>query len=267
MIFLGVSFMENFSTPEITMSENHPAFTSVENLVDFHDNGVKQVAANFKKNKLSGAWMSWFSNGMKCDSGKFTGNIPDGEWKSWYPNGKTRVVWHFNSRKLLAVKDELLRQPKNKMYIIAQRPIPEAVQYYRVSYWYGEQSQEGKGFKLRSDLISTPNFTRDELLKRIDDNTVSAIEKYRPPFTEALLHGNYTSYYASGSVREDGVFINGMREGAWEEFTTMGNRARGNYRHNVKEGEWRYYDKRNKLLSFARYNQHGEVVETHEFGQ
>lgn len=234
-----------------------------ERLVDYHANGVQRVAANIKKNKLSGTWKSWFISGSVCDSGRFVGNVPDGEWKSWYPNGKTRVVWHFNARKLAGVKDELLKQPKNRMYVIAQKPVTEAVQYYRVEYWYGEQKTSP--VSLRSQLVSAPAFTREELLKRVDDNTVHAIEKYRPPFTEALLHGNYTSYYPDGSLREDGVYINGMREGAWEEYATDGTRSRGSYRHNEKEGEWRTYDKKGKLLHFKRFNSRGEIVEQHEF--
>ena len=263
MIYLGVFFMDDIFTPEIAMVRKHHSKTLEENFIDFHDNGVKQVNANFKKSKLSGAWMSWFNNGIKCDSGRFSGNIPDGEWKSWYPDGKTRVVWHFNSKKLIAVKDELLRQPRNKMFIISERPVSEAVQYFRVDYWYGDQKND-YGVKLRSDLVSTPHFTRQELLKKVDDNTVNAIEKYRPPFTEALLHGNYTSYYPNGSVKEDGVFLNGMREGAWEEFDTKGIRSRGSYKHNIKHGEWRKYSTSNKLVSFSRYN-HGVIVEEYQF--
>lgn len=240
-----------------------PASGLEEKFVDYHENGVQQVSANFRKNKLSGTWTSWFVSGAKCDSGRFTGNVPDGEWKSWYPNGKTRVVWHFNAKKLAAVKDEILRQPKNRMYAIAQKPVSEAVQYYRVEYWYNEASSSST-FTTRANLVSTPGITKEELLKRVDANTVNAIEKYRPPFSEALLHGNYTSYYPDGAVKEEGVFINGMREGAWEEYEADGVRWRGNYRHNRKEGEWRKYV-RGKLQSFLRYNSRGEVVESHDF--
>lgn len=238
-----------------------------DNLVGYHDNGVAQINANFKKNKLYGNWNSWYKSGTLCDSGKFVGNVPDGEWKSWYPNGKTRVIWHFSSRKLSAVKDEILRQPKMKVYAISQKPISEAIQFYRVSYWYGDEGAANKGVRFRSDMVNAPALSRDELMDRVADNTVHATDVYRPPFQEALLHGNYSSYYPDGKPREDGVFLNGMREGAWEEFSIDGSRQRGNYKHNVREGEWRQYDSNGKLLKFVRYNAIGEVMEEHRFGK
>jgi antitoxin component YwqK of YwqJK toxin-antitoxin module len=56
-----------------------------------------------------------------------------------------------------------------------------------------------------------------------------------------------------------------MREGAWEEFSIDGSRQRGNYKHNVREGEWRHYDSSGMLLKFVRYNAKGEIVEEHRF--
>lgn len=261
VLCLGMSLLSH------TPHKPRPALKRMaeENLLGYHDNGVTQLNANLRRNKLNGTWNSWYRTGTRCDSGKFVGNVPDGEWKSWYANGKTRVIWHFSARKLSGVKDEILRQPKTRMYAISQKPLAEAVQYYRVRYWYGEENTFRKGVHFRTDAVHAPSLSREELMNRVDNNTVNATDVYWPPFEEALLHGNYSSYYPDGKPKEDGVFINGMREGAWEEFSPDGSRQRGNYRHNVREGEWRIYDARDKLQKFVRYNGKGQVVEEHSF--
>jgi antitoxin component YwqK of YwqJK toxin-antitoxin module len=235
-----------------------------EDLIDFHANGVKQVSAKFKKNKLSGAWKSWYPTGAICDSGRFTGNVPDGLWKSWYPDGNPRYIWHFNARKLAAVKDELLRQPKNKMYVIAGKPVPEAVKHFRTDHWSGSQ-QPARALVLRTQLVNPPTFSRDELMERVVANTEGKGDKYTYPFSEALLHGNFTAFYPDGQVKEDGVYINGLREGAWEAFLMDGTRIRGSYYHGQHSGEWRYYNKEGKLISLTRYKNNGEIAEQHAF--
>jgi hypothetical protein len=45
-----------------------------EHIIGYHDNGVTQLNANLRKNKLNGTWNSWYKNGIPCDSGKFVGN-------------------------------------------------------------------------------------------------------------------------------------------------------------------------------------------------
>lgn len=235
-----------------------------EDLIDFHANGVKQVSAKFKKNKLSGAWKSWYASGVTCDSGRFAGNVPDGLWKSWYPNGKPRFIWNFNSRKLSAVKDELLRQPKNKMYVIARKPVPDAVKHFRTDHWAGT-TPPAKMLVFRTQFVNPGSFSRDELMRRVDENTEGSVATYQHPFTEALLHGNFTAFYPDGRVREDGVYINGLREGAWEEFLTDGSRVRGSYYHGQRSGEWRYYSKEGRVVSMTRYKHNGEIAEKHQF--
>lgn len=261
-LIIGLGMVISAHTPD----KPRPAkkVLAEENIIGYHDNGVTQLNANLRKNKLNGTWNSWYKNGIRCDSGKFVGNIPDGAWKSWYPNGKTRVVWNFSARKLAGVKDEILRQPKTRIYAISQKPVTEAVQFYRVSYWYGEGAAH-KGVYLRTDAVNAMPLSRQELMDCVASNTVHATDHYRPPFQEALLHGNYSSYYPDGRLKEDGVFLNGMREGAWDEYNADGSRLRGNYRHNVREGEWREYNAANKLVKFVRYNAKGEIVEEHRF--
>jgi len=230
----------------------------------YHENGTRKFVTVYRKNKITGEWKSWYPSGRACDSGRFTGNVPDGEWKGWYPDGSLRYSWHLSATKLNALKDELLRQPKTKMFVIAQKPVADAVRYYQADYLFNQQPEKPR-VTFRSQLVNVKGYDIKSLEKKVDHNTVQNKEKYVPPFPEMLLHGEFRSFHPGGKLKEEGVYINGLREGAWEEYAVSGEKSRGTYHHGHKAGEWRTYNAAGKLLSYTHYKSNGEVSETHEF--
>jgi antitoxin component YwqK of YwqJK toxin-antitoxin module len=229
----------------------------------YHDNGNKKFFLVQRKNKLSGEWRSWYPSGMVCDSGRFSGNIPDGEWKGWYPDGSLRYTWHLSSSKLNALKDELLRQPKLKMFAISQKPVSEAVKYYQADHLFYQPTSKPR-LTLRAQLIHAKSYDIHSIEKKVNNNTTSN-GGYVPPFPEMLMHGEYSSFYPGGKLKEEGVYINGLRVGVWEELSLNGEKRRGSYHYGYKSGEWRAYDRSGKLVSYTRYKSNGEVLEDHEF--
>jgi len=231
----------------------------------YHSNGTKKFTVSFRKNKLTGDWKSWYASGSICDSGRFVGNVPDGEWKGWYPDGSTRYKWHVSASKLKSLKDEILRQPKMRMFDISRKPVREAVKYYQADYLF-RQPVERNGIAFRSQLVNAKAYDLPTIEKKVDHNTVKK-DSYLPPFPEMLLHGEFTSYYPGGKLKEEGIYLNGLREGVWEEVLPDGKRNRGTYHHGFRSGEWRTYDSNGKLLSYSHYKSNGDVSETHEFGK
>ncbi len=229
----------------------------------YHENGNKKFFLVQKKNKLTGEWRSWYPSGMVCDSGRFAGNIPDGEWKGWYPDGTLRYTWHLSSSKLSALKDELMRQPKMKMFAISQKPISEAVKYYQADHLFDQPTSKPR-VSLRTQLIHAKSYDIHSIEKKVTSNTTSN-SGYVPPFPEMLLHGEFASFYPGGKLKEEGVYINGLREGVWEEMTLTGEKYRGSYHHGYRSGEWRKYNKEGKLISYTRYKPNGDVSEEYEF--
>jgi antitoxin component YwqK of YwqJK toxin-antitoxin module len=229
----------------------------------YHENGNKKFVLVQKKNKLTGEWRSWYPSGMVCDSGRFSGNVPDGEWKGWYPDGSLRYTWHLSSSKLNALKDELLRQPKMKMFAISQKHVSEAVKYYQADHLFNQPTSKPR-IAFRSQLVNARSYDINSIEKKVNNNTTSD-GSYVPPFPEMLLHGEFRSFHPGGALKEEGIYINGLREGVWEEISINGEKNRGSYYHGYKSGEWRKYNSAGKLLSYTRYKSNGEVTEEHEF--
>jgi antitoxin component YwqK of YwqJK toxin-antitoxin module len=231
--------------------------------IAYHENGNRKFFLVYKKNKLTGDWKSWYPSGMSCDSGRFSGNAPDGTWKGWYPDGSVRYTWNVSASKLSALKDELLRQPKIKQFAISQKHVTDAVKYYQSDYLFKQPVKKHK-VSFRSNLVHSKNYDLSSIEQKVNKNTVETTGEYVPPFPEMLLHGEFASFHPGGKIREEGVYINGLREGVWEETTIEGIKNRGSYHHGYKSGEWRNYDKQGKLSQFTQYK-NGEVTEKYDF--
>jgi antitoxin component YwqK of YwqJK toxin-antitoxin module len=228
----------------------------------YHNNGELQFTAIVKKSRLNGVFKSWYTDGKICDSGKFVKDIPDGEWKGWYPDGKLRYTWHFSATKYFSLKDEMANQPKQKFFRIAQLPLHEGIQYFKTDYIFGQTTRTPL-VMFRSKALENIHFDPENVKKRVDRNTITP--SYIPPFAECLFHGSYISYYPDGRTREEGIYINGMRDGVWEEHARDGTKSRGSYFHGRKSGEWRTYNAKGKLLTMCRYNNSGAETDTHDF--
>lgn len=228
----------------------------------YYGNGVKKFSVDFRKNKFTGQWQSWYPSGNVCDSGRFVGSAPDGLWKGWYVDGSPRYIWHTSASKLASLKDELMRQPKTRFFVISGKPVAEAVRYFQVDHLFRQETIV-PAVATRSHLLKQKtDLTRIKLA--VDKNT-SGDSAYVPPFSEMLLHGEFIGYYHGGKIRERGMYINGLKDGVWEEYAGNGEMSRGSYLHGVRSGEWRRYGRDGKPLSFSHYKANGQVSESHQF--
>jgi len=228
----------------------------------YRANGELQFSATLKKSRLNGAWKSWYPGGEICDSGRFVRDEPDGEWRGWYPDGTLRYLWHFSAAKYFSLKDEMMHQPRHNFFRIAQLPLNEGIRYFKTDYLFG-QSTHTSSFMFRGKTLQQNYFDPEDVRKRVDRNTTN--NNYIPPFPECLFHGAFIAYYPDGRIREEGIYINGMRDGLWEEHNIDGWKSRGSYHYGKKSGEWRTYNSNGKLLSMKRYNNSGMVTDSHDF--
>jgi antitoxin component YwqK of YwqJK toxin-antitoxin module len=257
----GVPLFSLFSA--LNTSSNEDVRSGI--IVGLNRFGDTAYVSGVRKSQLNGNWRSWYPTRIPCDSGRLVKNIPDGEWKGWYANGQVRFVYHFNARKLAALKEELRRQPKTRFYHIATKSPEIAASYYNAERIFGHKSSSRSSVFLSKQINHKPREV-SHLTQIVEKNTdVNDDVAYLPPFTEALLHGNFTEYYESGKVKKTGVYLNGLREGMWEEYTTAGIKAVGTYHHGLPNGEWRYYDETGKLLKWKRFDHRGKVSEEYDF--
>lgn len=233
--------------------------------VMLNERGDTQFVSNYRKGQLNGQWTSWFNNRNVCDSGLLVDDLPDGTWKGWYANGNPRYILQFSARKLNALKDELIKQPKTKYFILSQKSPEEATRHYNALLLFGHKPAENSSI-LMSKKVNLPSYSSESLRYIVAENTDEGNPvSYKAPFTEGLLHGQFTSFHSNGAIKETGLYLNGLREGIWEQYTLQKEKAVGTYRHGYRNGEWRYYNSQGKLLYWKRFDAKGRETEKFKF--
>jgi antitoxin component YwqK of YwqJK toxin-antitoxin module len=233
-------------------------------IVRLDDKGDTVFQGYVKKNRLHGNWSSWYPGRQRCDSGRLTNAVADGHWKVWYPNGQQRFEVHFNASKLNAVKDEIRRQPKNRYYALSQVPPGEAALHFNAAYLFGHPVKQTRTIVL-SQKIQQPAYPPEALDRITQLNATEGDKSYHPPFTEGLLHGTFTSWRPDGSLKETGLYLNGLREGIWEIYIEDKVKGVGTYRHGRPYGEWRYYNADGRVLYLKQFDAKGQVSEEYHF--
>jgi antitoxin component YwqK of YwqJK toxin-antitoxin module len=233
-------------------------------IVRVNDKGDTVFQGFVKKNRLHGSWASWYPGRQRCDSGRLVNAVADGAWKVWYPSGQPRFECNFNASKLNAIKDEIRKQPKNRYYALSQVPPSEAALHFSAAYLFGHHVPQNKAVILSQKIQHQPY--APEALDRITAlNATEGDKSYYPPFTEGLLHGTFTSWRPDGSLKETGLYLNGLREGIWEIYKEDQVKGVGTYRQGRPYGEWRYYSAEGRVLYWKRFDAKGQVSEEYHF--
>ena len=135
--------------------------------------------------------------------------------------------------------------------------------HYDALLLFGHETPEVKTIFL-SKKVNHPVYSLEAVKKIVSENVeISNGSFYKAPFSEGLLHGQFTSFYSDGSIKETGLYLNGLREGMWEEYSPQNEKATGTYRHGFRNGEWRFYNVYGKLLCWKRFDTKG--VESEKF--
>lgn len=166
----GISISENLNLPDkgarIKKKTERNGF-----FVVFNERGDTQFVGNYRKGQLNGKWMSWFNNRHACDSGLLVNNLPDGIWKGWYANGNPRYILQFNARKLNALKNELINQPKIKYFNLANRRPDEASRHYDAQLIFGHNTPDVKTISLVKK-VNHPAYSLETVKKIVGKSVV-----------------------------------------------------------------------------------------------
>lgn len=233
--------------------------------VELNNQGDTQFVVQYKRGQLNGEWTSWFNNRNVCDSGLLVNDVADGTWKGWYANGNPKYILHFSAKKLNELKSELLRKPKIKYFILSSMAASDASRHYDARLLFGHKTSSNPAILL-SRQVNLPGYSNETLKNIVNENTSGESNGfYAAPFTEGLLHGPFTSFYPNGKIKQTGLYLNGLREGIWEEFNAQNEKAVGTYKHGYRNGEWRYYSPGGKLLYWKRFDAKGKESEKFNF--
>jgi antitoxin component YwqK of YwqJK toxin-antitoxin module len=253
---VSILLAEIVNSPDIESILNNPVVAKKEkggNLVQatgLQEGNVKHFDVHFRKQKLHGEWLTYYSNEQLCEEGKFKNNLPDGTWKIWYPDGRLKAIVNYSAEKFNYIKADIRRNhPKDKKYAITRHAaLKKNIRPYFKPH-FPDKLKEAESLSI---------------LSKIHHNTSSDGSSYAPPFNACLHHGSYISYFENGLVRDSGQYVNGLKHDIWHESLDNGLTAFGYYKHGEKHGQWKYYNAEG-TLRYTEHFIHGNLKHSHHF--
>lgn len=154
-----------------------------------------------------GPFALYHPRGIKAVEGTYIDNVRQGLWKAWHRNGQ--------------LKDSGMMRNN-----------------YLVGTWHS-WNQAGK-----LDAIFT--YTQPDSVHGTATADFDTKDKNRSimagDVTVGVLNGPTITFYADGSPKDSGQYVNDIKEGLWKEWNKNGQpESMGSFVHNVQQGEWQYY--------------------------
>ena len=210
--------------------------------VEYHSNGKIKIEAYYYKGVPEGIRREYsaegkviksylFSNGMLMGEGIVDDNgKKQGDWKEFYESGALRAAGKYLNSKPIG----------EWIYYFEDKPIEITGSYTRK----GEKEGEWLWYYPNGNLLS------------------------KETYSEGLLDGENFSLTIEGDTLECGKFVAGQEEGKWY-YINDSVRVEGNYSDGKREGVWKTYYANGKLKSSQSYSHNeldGKIAEFWENG-
>lgn len=204
---------------------------------------LSQNKTDAKGNK-QGPWVKYHPNSKSIlYTGQFKDNQPVGEFRYFYPSGSVKAIvihetshlsfaWFYYENEQLMSLGKYVDQMKDSVWM----------NYNPAGFLVSKESFHKN--KLNGEKIIFYIANQEET----GEVKVLSIEHYK----DSVLHGGYQTFFSTGKVKEQGSYLQGVKDGVWESFHTNGNIAT---RVKFREG---------KAYGYAyAYDEEGE--ETYQF--
>lgn len=241
---------------------------------------------NFSKGKMEGPYTERWLNGKLKSEGNYKDSLLNGPLKKWYSNGKPESVNDSKNDYLVGPFTLFHSNGAKKSegaYNDSTEFTGDYAEYSRTGKLKMKQTGyvNGKISGTQTDYYDNGNkkdvyvFDND-VLKSIVCYDINGKEIYKADTQNGVLA--FKHYYENGTVRREGNYVNGKREGEWREYSGGGvvvslenwkeNMQSGNQKtyfpsgdlkaefycdSNYVEGPYRWYYPNGKLSSVAVY--------------
>jgi uncharacterized protein len=195
-------------------------------------NTNKKTEAMYADSLLNGAYKKWYANGQPEWEGIYKKNIQIGKWTSYYSNGtKSAEGMLDESGKPTGVYFEFDHQGRPMQQISGYKNgKPDGIQTY-----YFPNGKEQAKFVLQEDTY-----------KHIDCFNLSGEKIYSADEKEDEL--SYKYFFPEGTIKLEGKFKNGLKEGIWKRFNVLGKViSEETWIGGIRSGSQKYYHENGSL--------------------
>jgi antitoxin component YwqK of YwqJK toxin-antitoxin module len=180
---------------------------------DFYPDGSLKAEGNYDNGKQVGEWKYYHANGTIEQAGKFSkqGKF-QGTWKWFFDNGQLLK----EEKYLNGVRDGLSTEYDETGKVIEEGEFVAG-------------NEDGPWFELTGDCFIRGSY-RDGLRNGmwynfyLDFNGVitDSLCYFKGGFIEDNPDGKHTYYWENGKVKDEGIYVNGRKEGEWYKYNFDG---------------------------------------------
>ncbi|HPJ72970.1 MAG TPA: hypothetical protein PK636_09815, partial [bacterium] len=241
-----------------------------------HENGHPAWTGKFVDGREDGSSTAYHPNGVVARKGAFIAGRPEGEWTGFYGNGRLREegkyedglregLWTFFDRRGAVVGQGFFREGREN----GEWTVYTAGLKLQGSYLDGHREGEWISWKGQTE-VSRETFSMDAPLgmepatiTRRDANgeLLSQRNGYRI-FGEWVDHGTWIGWYPGGLKAVEIHFRHGVPDGICRLYYNDGSRmCEGAYEGGRREGVWKIWNRENKPIQTAKFDQGAAVSE------
>ena len=222
--------------------------------------GEKPQNKTDEKGRKQGLWMKRHpDNTVPQYKGRFKDDKPQGRFYFYYPSGKTKAVVDYENNGKLARsvmfhetgeimgKGKYVNEKKDSVWTYYDRKgLISMKEPYKEGELHGEKI-----------VYYTPN-------KRTGEDRIAEITNFK----NGVAHGEWKQYFTNGTVKAEGVFVDGNYDGTFTYYHPNGKKSSvKRYKNAVLHGWQRVFDENGKKLDekLYLYNKELKGKEKEEF--
>lgn len=229
----------------------------------FEDSNILSATGKYIDGKKEGKWIKYHLNGIIEYEGTYINGKKEGIWEEYYDNGQTKGVETYRDGKL---NGNCSFYTKDGHLAITG------------SFTNGSRSGEWKSFLKDGIIMATGNYNGlpDDPESERPAQSRCGLEKSKYPIENILnLHsyylpvanreGSWVEFHPDGTLKERGRYINGKKEGQWEEYHNGNLTSIFNYKNGLRDGEFVEFNWHYKYVWRCGTYEGGEIKVTTEF--
>jgi antitoxin component YwqK of YwqJK toxin-antitoxin module len=202
---------------------------------EFFPSGALAQEGHYTYDRMDSEWISYYEDGQIQNRGHYILDLPEGEWQFFFPNGKLNQKGFFKNGEKNGVwlvyneNEEVLEESNhldegevewiNFQNVKSRKNIINGYGEYVIYHESGEIAVSGKVSNKKMTGEWTFNNELDEGQTIVSyENGKSKLMLYKGNEGKILVrngNGQVITYYQSGMVEEEGIYIDGVKDGKW----------------------------------------------------
>lgn len=169
-------------------------------------NGSKKAEATYADSLLQGSYKKWYANSRPEWEGNYEKDVQTGKWISWHPNGIKSAEGTCDQKgELTGLYCEFDRHGRTSLQVSGYKNgQPDGTQ----TYFYPDGSIQAKL------MVQEGKITHIDCFDSAGKKIYSAQEE------NGRL--DYKFFFPEGTVKTEGTYVNGLRDGTWKTYNITG---------------------------------------------